>query len=225
MALRHYDPRQLVAEEAARLIYEEGFRDYRLAKQKAIMRMGLSNQGKNQPSNDEVETALHAYIELLNVDDEQAHILEKHRRIACEAMEFLELFRPFLTGSALEGTSGPHSAVTLHLTASSAEEVIFFLDDHKIPFTTHERKIRFGKHQAYYPLLRFYANNVEVELLLLPDEGNHLSKPISPITGKGVKRVSYRKLLSLMEEKTDILLKSELQTHEPRPPIPLHALD
>ena len=47
--------RQLVAEEAARLIYEEGFKDYRVAKLKAAEQLGVFNQHAAQPSNEQIE--------------------------------------------------------------------------------------------------------------------------------------------------------------------------
>nr|CAA6829921.1 MAG: Unknown protein [uncultured Thiotrichaceae bacterium] len=199
MYIPEQDKRQLVAEEAARLIYDEGYRDYRLAKLKAAERMGASTQGKSQPTNDEIETALHSYISLF-ADEEQLPILRKHREIAVEALTFLKDFNPYLTGAALEGTSGPHSAVTLFLVANRAEDVIFFMEDEGIPFQTHDRKVRFGNRQDYYPLLRFYADDVEVELMIFPDTGQNNGGPISPITGKSSKRADLKKLKQLLAD-------------------------
>lgn len=189
--------RQLVAEEAARLIYDEGYRDYRLAKQKAAVRMGASTQSKSQPSNEEIEIALHDYISLF-AEEEQIPVLRHHREIAVEALTFLKDFNPYLTGAALEGTSGPLSAVTLFLIANRAEDVIFFMEDEQIPFQTHDRKVRFGSKQDYYPLLRFYADNVEVELMIFPDTGQNKGGPISPITGRSSKRADLKKVKQLL---------------------------
>lgn len=191
--------RQLVAEEAARLIYDEGYRDYHRAKQKAATRMGAAPNGKHQPSNEEIEVALHAYISLF-AQEEQLAILRQHREIAVEAMEFLQDFQPYLTGAALEGTSGPHSAVTLYLVANRAEDIIFFMEEGPIPFQTHERKVRFGKKQEYYPLLRFYADDIEVELMIFPDSTQNQGVPISPITGRGVQRANLGKVKALLAE-------------------------
>jgi len=191
--------RELIADEAARLIYEEGYRDYRLAKQKASARLGAAGLGKHQPGNDEVEQALHDYIRLLDPEPQAAR-LAQHRAVALDAMEFLQDFRPMLTGAALEGTTGPHSAVTLLLTANRAEDVIFLLQDHNIPFQIHERKLRFGKKLEYYPLLRLYADEVEVELLILPDEDRSAGAPLSAITGRSTRRADRKKLLELVRE-------------------------
>lgn len=191
------ETRQLVAEEAARLIYEEGYRDYRLAKQKAATRMGASTHGKSQPNNEEIEAALHAYISLF-AEEEQLPILRQHREIAVEAMDFLKDFNPYLTGAALEGTSGPHSAVTLFLVANRAEDVIFFMEEERIPFQIHERKIRFGQQQDYFPLLRFYADDIEVELMIFPDTGRNNGGPVSPVTGKSYQRADLKKVRQLL---------------------------
>ena len=49
--------RQLVAQEAARLIVDQGMRDYRAAKIKAAERLGLRNRG-SLPGNAEIEAAV-----------------------------------------------------------------------------------------------------------------------------------------------------------------------
>lgn len=189
--------RQLVADETARLIYEEGYRDYRLAKQKAAQRLGADAQAKNQPSNEEIEQALHEYVQLLEQDEHQA-ILRLHREIALEAMEFLAPFQPFLTGAALEGTAGPLSAVTLHLSANRAEDVIFYLEEKHIPFQIHERKVKAGKKQDYFPLLRLYVDNVEVELMIFPDDGHASLSTLNSMTGKSLKRADYKRVQEIL---------------------------
>lgn len=190
--------RQQVADEAARLIYEEGMRDYRLAKLRAAEHLGIALQGSAQPTNEEVEAAIHQRIRLFDADT-QPMLLRHHREVALEAMEFLQAYNPYLTGAALEGTSSPHSAVTLLLAADSVEEVMFFLEDHQIPFQVHERRIRLSsKKQEYFPLLRFYVDDVEVELMVFPHDERFASAPLSPITGKAMKRADRKKLLTLL---------------------------
>ncbi|MEZ5452201.1 MAG: hypothetical protein R3E93_05175 [Thiothrix sp.] len=191
--------RYLLAEEAARLIYEEGMRDYRLAKQRAAEQLGVSSRGGSvQPSNEEVEAAIHERIRLFDAETQPA-LLRHHREVALEAMEFLQHYQPYLTGAALEGTSSPHSAVTLSLFAEGVEEVMFFLEDQCIPFQVHERRTRMGnKKQEYFPLLRFYVDDVEVELMVFPHDGRFASPPISPVTGKGMKRADRKKVAALL---------------------------
>ncbi len=189
--------RQWLAAEAARLIYEEGYRDYRIAKQKAAQRLGASKQRKHQPSNEEIEQALRDYIRLTDTEEQRA-ILRHHREIALEALDFLQDFCPYLTGSALEGTSGEHSAVTLHLAANRAEDVIFFMEEKMIPFQIHERKIKSSKKEDYLPLLRFYVDEVEVELIIFTDDGHYQHSALSNTTGKGIRRADYKKLQEII---------------------------
>jgi hypothetical protein len=192
------DLRRQIAEEAARLIYDEGYRDYKVAKNKAAQRFG-GQQSHLQPTNEEIEDALHAHI-LLYEWDTQPAILRRHREIALEAMDFLKEFHPALIGAALEGTSGPLSAVTIQLRANAPEEVIMYLDDHQIPFQTQERRLNYGKKQDYYPLFRLYVDNVEVELLVIPDDPRFASAALSPITGKGMRRAEPHKVRELLAE-------------------------
>ncbi|QTR52430.1 hypothetical protein [Thiothrix unzii] len=191
--------RNLVAEEAARLIYEEGFRDYRLAKLRAAEQLGASTPTA-QPTNEEIETAIHERIRLFDADT-QPKLLQQHREVALEAMDFLQTYHPYLTGAALEGITSPHSAVTLLLGADSAEEVMFFLEDHKIPFQTHDRRVRFGsKKPEYFPLLRFYVDEIEVELMIFPHNDRFTQAPISPVTGKAMKRADRKKVAALLNQ-------------------------
>lgn len=189
--------RQLVADETARLLYDEGYRDYRVAKQKAAQRLGADNHAKNQPSNEEIEQALQDYVQLLDPVEHQAN-LKLHREIALEAMEFLQPFQPYLIGSALEGTSGPLSAVTLHLSANRAEDVIFHLEEQNIPFQIQERKVKAGKKQDYFPLLRLYVDNVEVELMIFPDDGHASMFALNSMTGKALKRADVKRLQEIL---------------------------
>ena len=192
--------RTLIAEEAARLIYEEGYRDYRIAKLRAAEQFGVGAQIASQPTNDEIETAIHQRIRLFDAES-QPRLLRQHREVALEAMDFLRNYHPYLTGAALEGTTSEHSAVTLHLAAESAEDVIFYLEDQRIPFQTFERKVRFGsKKPEYFPLLRFYVDDVEVELMIFPDDDRFAGSPISPITGKATKRADRKKLAGLLAQ-------------------------
>lgn len=192
--------RFLVAEEAARLIYEEGYRDYRIAKLRAAEHFGIGTLKTAQPTNEEIEAAIHTRIRLFDTDT-QPQVLRHHRQVALETMYFLESFNPYLVGAALEGTSSPHSTITLLLNAETAEEVIFFLSDQGIPFQTHERNLRFGNRKAeYFPLLRFYADDIEIELMIVPHEDRFASAPISPITGKAMKRADSRKVATLLNQ-------------------------
>lgn len=192
-----HEIRQLVAEEAARLIYDEGYRDYKLAKLKASQRLGTPQKSHLQPSNEEVQDALKAYIQLYEAEA-QAEILEKHRRIALEAMEFLQDFEPKLTGAVANETSGPLSTITIHLRPDTPESILFFLDEHRIPFQEQEKRISFGRDVMDCPVFQLYADDVEVELVALPNNSHFNQPPISPVTGKKANYLTIEQLQTLL---------------------------
>ena len=49
--------RTAIAQEAARIIQEHGLKDFRIAKEKAGLRLGMEDRGA-LPSNQEIESAL-----------------------------------------------------------------------------------------------------------------------------------------------------------------------
>ncbi len=132
-------PRQLagtrasIATAAARLMAEDGIADFHLAKRKAARQLGLPAHTA-YPDNAEVEAELRAYRSLYQ-DEEHAELLYDLRQTALELMELLADFRPYLTGSVLEGTAGPHSNIDILLFADSAKEVEIFLLNRGIDFS------------------------------------------------------------------------------------------
>lgn len=121
-----------VAHAAARLMAEDGIADYTLAKRKALRQLGLP-ESHPLPPNAEVEDALRAYQSLYQ-EDEQSERLHELRQAAVVLMRLLEPFRPYLTGSVLDGTAGRFAAIDLQLFADSAKDVEIFLLNHNIAF-------------------------------------------------------------------------------------------
>ena len=112
MKLNHYskrseqNSRQQIAQEAARLIIEEGIGDYQFAKLKAANNFGASSVDTSLPRNEEIDHAMELYHRMYS--GEQHHtFLAQQRRVALEAMEFLEQFSPRLTGPVFTGAAGP----------------------------------------------------------------------------------------------------------------------
>ncbi|CAA6825660.1 MAG: Unknown protein [uncultured Thiotrichaceae bacterium] len=189
--------RLLVAEEAARLLFEEGYRDYLVAKQKATQNLGVSTDKSNQPSNMDVYHAILSRRELLGTEEDEQQ-LQAIRQVALEAMEFLQRFKPVLVGGALDGSAGKYSPAVLHLFPSTPEEVIFFLEDNNIPFQTHERKTRIHGRQMMIPFLRFFVDDFEVELVLF-EEGSRFA-PQSVITGRAMERCGLEGVRALLKQ-------------------------
>ena len=96
--------RLLLAQEAARIIVDQGIEDYRLAKTKAAERLGLSDRG-SLPRNGEIEQALAEHLQLFR-HEAQATLLRSMRVAALAAMRLLAPFKPRLVGPVLAGTAG-----------------------------------------------------------------------------------------------------------------------
>lgn len=121
-----------IASTAARLMAQDGITDYGLAKRKAAKILGAP-ENEALPTNEEVEAELRAYQALFQ-DKEHAERLRVLRETALAAMDFLAGFRPYLTGSVLDGTAGRYAEIELQLYADSAKDVEIFLLSHTIPY-------------------------------------------------------------------------------------------
>ncbi|MHB8743774.1 MAG: hypothetical protein ACYC9L_11680 [Sulfuricaulis sp.] len=188
--------RRHVATEAARIMAEEGVRDFQTAKRKAAARLGMP-EIKHLPSNDEVEFALQEHLRLFHAESLPQSV-RRLRELAFEAMGFLAKFEPRLVGPVLSGTVTSASAVELHLTAETSEEIGFWLEEHGIPYRQADRRLRFGgdRYQTF-PAYSFTADDVPVELCVF---GHREARetPLSPVDGKPMKRANRRELESLL---------------------------
>ncbi len=189
--------RTLIAQEAARIILDEGLEDFRAAKRKAAERIGVPNT-RNLPRNSEIEHAVLDRQRLFSTDAERDR-LQALRQAAVQAMRLFERFRPRLVGSVLKGTAHAHSDVNLHLFAASVEDVTFMLMDAGIPFRNGERRLRQGEGYQFLPTLRFMAGDVEIEAVVFPEDGIRQAPP-SPVDGRPMQRASITEVERLLAE-------------------------
>ena len=188
--------RQHIAADAARIMAEEGVRDFHTAKRKAAARLGLP-EPKHLPGNDEVEAALQEYLRLFHAG-RVTQSAQRLRELAADAMRFLARYEPRLVGPVLSGTVTSASAIELHLTADTPEEIGFWLQEHGIPYRQGDRRLRFGgeRHETF-PAYSFTADGVSVELCVF----NHRQvreTPLSPVDGKPMKRAHLREVENLL---------------------------
>lgn len=156
-----------VAQTAARILAEEGIQDYFLAKQKAAARLGIPTL-RNLPRNEEIDAALEEYHRLYRAQKQPRHI-HRLRRLALEAMQFLQAFSPRLVGGVLEGYAGEFSPITLHLFPDSPEDVIKRLMEGQIPFSEKLLSVTTESgHATNCSTLCFLVDSVEVQLVLPP---------------------------------------------------------
>jgi predicted nucleotidyltransferase len=192
--------RLLVAQEAARIIVEQGIEDYRLAKTKAAQRLGMS-AGGSLPGNSEIEKAVSEYLKLFGRDS-HLRLLRALRQTALAAMELLSPFEPRLVGPVLHGTAAANSPVNLHVFADSAEMVVMRLDELKIAYRPFERRLKSRRDKAnLFGGFRFMQDGTRVEATVFPFDGVRQA-PISPVDGKPMRRVAKNALIVLLQSET-----------------------
>jgi hypothetical protein len=158
-----------IAQEAARVMIEDGIEDYGRAKLKAAERLGLRDV-RQLPRNEVIDLARQEYHRLYREASHEAG-LSSLRRIALDVMGRLGAFAPCLVGDAAAGNAGPHSPVTIHVFPEAPEQVITTLIDAGIPFreTSHQFADREGLLEV--PGLSFFAGQSRVDIVILAPEG------------------------------------------------------
>lgn len=192
--------RACIAQEAARILLDEGVEDYQFAKLKAADRLNAGD-GHLLPGNREIEQAVLEHQRLFHTRGYRERV-SSLRRVAISAMRLLDKFEPRLTGSVLSGTAGEHSDIDLHVFADAVEEVLFVLMDAGVSYRSLERRLRHGADARHYPGLRLAGDDCLVEVIVLPTE--MLKRPpSSPIDGKPMRRATIQQVEALLEADTD----------------------
>lgn len=192
--------RRRITQEAARIMAEEGVRDFHAAKRKAAGRL---NQAENRhlPSNIEVETALAEYLKLFHARD-LPHTRQRLLGIALDTMQLLVSFEPRLVGPLLQGVATPHSEVQIQAFADNPVEIAVWLQDHNIPYEESDRRLRFGGERVESaPVFRFLAGDTAVAIDALPLQALR-EAPLSPVDARPMKRATIRDVESLLAEAT-----------------------
>lgn len=192
--------RSRISQEAARIMAEEGVRDFHAAKRKAAERLH-QHENRHLPSNREIETALAEHLKLFH-GRELPKILQKLLGVAIETLRLLARFEPRLTGALLSGVATPYSEVQIHAFADDPEALAIFLQEHNIPFEEADRRLRFGgDRQETVPVFRFLAGDTPVEISALPPRAAR-EAPLSPVDARPMKRASLRDVEQLLADST-----------------------
>ena len=190
--------RRALAQEAARIMAEQGIDDYLLAKRKAAERLGATDIAV-LPRNVEIEEALAEHHRLFGA---RTHGVALHasRRAAEQAMQLLARFEPRLVGGVLSGTASAHSEINLHVFADNAENVALELVDRGIPHEVMERRLRYEPDRLVaYPAVRFRAGNHSIDAVIFPLDGIRQA-PSSPVDGKPMRRAGLGEVRALIEQ-------------------------
>ena len=189
--------RQQLAQEAARLIAEEGIKDFHLAKHKAAERLHAP-QTHNLPRNNEIQAALNQYQRIFK-DDTQPQQLNQLRKTACKAMTFFKPFEPRLVGAVVDGTANEHTEIELHLFADSVEELSLFLLNSKIPFEQGSQNVSMPNGETK-EIPSFRLEFFDTSILLLVFNHKELRQaPRCPATGKPMQRFKLNKVEELIQ--------------------------
>ncbi len=190
--------RRVLAQEAARIIVEQGIDDYRVAKIKAAERLGMSARG-SLPGNTEIEKAVSEHL-LLFGRESHIDLLRVLRRAALSAMEMLAPFTPRLVGPVLHGTASANSAVNLHVFADSAELVAVRLQERLVQYRPFDRRLKSRRDRAEtFAAFRFTHGESAIEATVFPVDGVRQA-PISPVDGKPMRRADKSAILALLKE-------------------------
>lgn len=187
--------RKQIVSEAARIMAEEGVRDFQMAKRKAARRLNLEDN-RDLPTNQEIEAATREYLALFHADLPQT--LHRLRALAVETMQLLADFNPRLVGPVLSGTVTKFTPVQLHVGVEDVEGLLFFFAEHQIPVEQGERRVRLGGNRhASCPAFTFSFKDTPVELLAFRPSAFR-EPPLNPVDGKPMRRASIKEIEELI---------------------------
>lgn len=195
---RTRERRRRLAHEAARLMAESGIRDYHQAKLKAADRLGIHDDA-SLPRNREIEDALREYQRLFAGQSHAAGLLLR-REAAARALAFFEPFSPRLVGPVLDGTADANSPVHLQLHSDDPDAVARFLEEHRIPAESRNRRLRMDRERsADLPVWVFSAEDLTFDVTVLPHDALRQA-PLSSVDEKPMRRASAAQLQQLLAE-------------------------
>lgn len=195
--------RSRLVHETARIICEDGLTDYRLAKQKAVDRLGLGF-GTPLPSNADVHDAVLQHQRLFG-GRAYSDRLRRMRETAVQAMRMLEEFQPRLVGAVATGATTDEHSVQLHCFADQPEQLDWLLHSRGIPFEVSARRPRFPDGgSAEVPVLSFMADDIGVSVAVFPERDQRRA-PLSPVDGQPQKRLELAAVEALAGESPEVV--------------------
>jgi hypothetical protein len=190
--------RQRVAQEAARLMAENGIEDFGLAKRKATERLGVRGAGA-LPTNAQIEASL---VERQRLFEPETHDLRlaELRRLAADVMLDLENFAPRLVGAVLAGTATINSPVELHVFADAPELVAAALEgDGSGAVRDVQRRFRLDADTVVrMPGFSVMRGRDEIEVIVFPERSAHHA-PLSPVDQRPMRRAGRTAVLALLD--------------------------
>lgn len=188
--------RDRIAEEAARLVCNEALTDYRVAKLKALDRLGLSARSTALPDNAQIDATVIRYLQLFG-GSAYTERLQRLRSLAPPLMRQLSPFQPRLTGAVLSGAVTIAHHLQLHVFAEQSETVDLFLFDRGFTFEVSERRYRYSDgREDNVPLLRLMLDGLGVDIAVFELDALRQA-PISPHDGRPYRRLTQAEATAL----------------------------
>jgi hypothetical protein len=189
--------RQMLAYQAARIMLDQGVREFDRARRKAAERAGIGNR-RLWPNNAEIQEALLQQQRLFEGERHDQE-LKSLREQALAAMRVFSGFVPRLVGPVLAGSADTSWGVRLHLFADSSKSLVLALLDKGIPWQEGQAVFRYGGGLLRtHPVFTFFAGDTPFELVVLPLEAQ-CNPPLDPATDRpqrGAGPVEVARLLS-----------------------------
>lgn len=191
--------RQKLAQEAARIMLDDGIRDFALAKRKAAEHLSVDAR-HDMPRNQEIQDAAIERSRLF-ADAASRASYRKRLQATLVVMDRLAHLEPRLVGPLLQGLVESQPLINLHAFAETVEEVILELGDRGIHCETGERRYRSrrGREQRT-PFLAFRGpDDTEIELTVFPLDGIRQAPP-SPVDGRPMQRATRADVERMLAE-------------------------
>ena len=184
--------RQQICDTAARIIYEDGIRDYQKAKQRACDLLHLKSN-TSLPTNEEIEHAVHQRINLFEAADQ---ITEPQNQfgVAKDILGILSDYQPRVTQTLTTSVKLKNIPLEIHTFSDTAELICDELNWRGISNFLVEKRYRYSNAQyANVPLIICQLDNYDIEISVFKEKELHRS-PVCPTNGKTYQRISLKQL-------------------------------
>jgi hypothetical protein len=205
--------RQMIAFEAARLMYERQESEYYTAKRKAAKKLCRHGcKPEDLPSNAEIRDQIQTFARVHEGDKRTQHLREM-RLQALKLMRLLRAFKPRLIGSVMTGHTRKGSDIDVHVFTDGVGLVTDLLENEGYQFDVERKQIVKHGEARVFTHVHIY-DRFNFELTVYPEDKAHYVFK-SSITGKPIERASVRELEELIaREYPDIDLEKEMEVAE-----------
>ena len=184
--------RQQICDAAARIIYEDGIRDYQKAKLRACESLHLKSN-TFLPTNEEIEHAVHRRIALFEGNDRSIPS-KTHLATARDILTILSSYQPRVTQTLTTSMLLKNNPLEIHAFSDSAELVFDELCWRGISSSIIEKRYRYTNSQyVNVPLIICQLDDCDIEISIFKEKELHRA-PVCPTNGKVYQRISLKQL-------------------------------